>query len=505
MLFAGLDIGTTGCKICIFDGTGGTVSAGFSEYGVICDEPAKAEQDVNLVWSCVEDVLKEAVTNCQTIVEELIALSVSVQGDAVIPVDRDFNPLHNALLGMDYRPVKEAKELENKFGAEELFRRTGMRPHPINSLCKIVWLKNKLPEIYRNAWKIVTYEDFVIGRLCGETVIDYTMATRTMAYNLETDSWDEEILDAAGIDRNKLSKVVSSGKVVGQMKTKLAERLGLPSKIKIISGGHDQTCSALGAGVIRDGTALISTGTAEVLSTSLEKPLLSNKMFKGYYPCYRYVLWERFFTFALNHIGGLLFRWFRDNFGEVDVQEANNLGIDSYEYILRRIPEGPSRVMFLPHLNGSGTPTSDVHSKGALIGITMETDRYDIVRSILESLTYELRINLDTWKDAGIYIKEVGAVGGGAKSEKWLQIKADILGKPIQSFSIVESAALGAAILSATGIGYYKSFREAVDKMVHKDRLFEPRSEYRNQYDTLYNIYKEIYPSLKKINGWLSL
>ena len=501
MKLIGLDVGTTGCKAIVFDADGQILGQGFREYGVVCDAPGKAEQDAEQVWSLTRDALRMAIQ--QAGVQDIRALSVSVQGDAIIPVDRDFQALHPAILGMDYRSAPQSDNCATLCGAFALFQQTGMRPHPMNSLTKVLLLRELAPEVFRRTWKMVTYADFILGKLGGEAAIDYAMASRTMAFELATHRWSRTIHQALGLDENMWSRAVPSGEPMGTLRRAVAEDLGLSADLLLVAGGHDQTCASLGAGAARPGKAVISTGTAEVLSTVFDRPVLSAAMFDSFYPCYLHVIPGMFFTFSLNHIGGIALRWWRDNFARPEAQEADRQGIDAYALIDRQLPEGMSPVMFLPHLNGSGTPKCDLRSKGAIVGLTLGTTRADIAKAALEGLTFELLMNLETMATCGIPVRELVAVGGGAKSAPWLQLKADILNRPLRTLRCGEAACLGAAMLAGVAAGVYPSLEAATAQCVHYESEFHPRAERVSAYAERYTEYQQLYPALRDINAQL--
>jgi xylulokinase len=498
MHLIGLDVGTTGCKAIVFDPLGQIKGYGYREYGLVCDSPAMAEQDAEQVWGLAREVLREAVA--QSGAQHIKALSVSVQGDAVIPVDQEFRPLHRAVLGMDYRSQPQARECEERCGAFELFQRTGMRSHPMNSVTKILLLRDLAPAIFRRAWKFVTYADFILGKLGADPVIDHTMASRTMAFDLSTRQWSGEILAKLELDGGRLSRPVASGTVVGTVRTQLATELGLPASLLLVAGGHDQTCAALGAGVVSEGLGVASTGTAEVLSTACSSPALTRQMFDSFYPCYLHAKEGMFFTFALNHIGGVLLRWYRDNFGNAEVEAARTQGCDPYQLIDARMPAGPSPLMVVPHLNGSGTPWCDLQAKGAILGLTTASTRHDVAKAILEGLTFELLINLQTLRQCGVRMDELVAAGGGARSKLWLQLKADILGRPIRTLRCREAACLGAALLAGTAAGVYRSLDEAVQQTVVYDREYVPEPALAARYRERFATYEKLYPMLRPVN-----
>ena len=501
MFILGLDVGTTGTKAVVFDLDGNIKGYGFHEYDVICEKPGYAEQDPQRVWELTRQVIKQAVH--ESGVKNIKALSLSVQGDAVIPVDKEITPLHNTLLGMDYRSVKQGEECSRLIGERELFNLTGMRPHPLNSLTKILWFKEYKPDIFNKTFKFMTYADYILSKLGAEPIIDYTMASRTMAFELASKNWSRNILGKVGVDQELLSKAVPSGEVVGEINPDLAEELGIVKGMLLVTGGHDQTCAALGAGVVEENIAIDSHGTAEVLSTAFNKPMLNDSMYNGFYPCYCHTKKDMYFTFSLNHIGGILLKWYRDNLGYVEVKEAEAAGIGAYQLMETKAPGGPSSVLVLPHFNGSGTPWCDLESKGAILGLTMATTRHDIVKGILDSLTYELRINIETMRRAGINISELRSVGGAAKSPFWMQIKADITGCKVATLKVREAACLGAALLAGKAAGGYVNLDEAIRQTVALKDVYHPDKRAQTLYNEKYDVYTEIYDTLKNINSRL--
>lgn len=496
MLLLGIDVGTTGAKATVFDQDGDQKGYAFQEYGIIYPQKGYAEQDAEQVWNITKDVIKKSIAGLGA---SISALSLSVQGDAIIPINRNREALSNTQLGMDYRGTKETEFCDITLGGRTLFEQTGMRPHPMNSLIKILWTKNNQPELYEKTYKFVTYADFILGKLgSDDIVIDYTMASRTMAFDIQKLQWSYDVLNKLSIDISKLAKPVPSGATVGKIKKALAEELNMNPEALLISGGHDQTCAALGAGIVKDNMALDSHGTAEVISTAFSSPQLNNIMFNSYYPCYIHTVPNMYFTFSLNHTGGILLKWFIENFCSEDILIAKQNGEQIYNYMINHMPEGPSPVMVLPHFNGSGTPTCDLNSKGAFLGITMSTSRYDLAKAIIESLSYEVRLNLETMKMIGINIEQLRSVGGGARSPIGLQNKADILGIPVSSLKIREAACLGASMLAGTAIGAYSSLGEA-SSIVQLSQTYYPNEQLHERYNNKYCTYSQLYDTLKDI------
>jgi xylulokinase len=302
-----------------------------------------------------------------------------------------------------------------------------------------------------------------------------------------------------GADASQLSRPVPSGAVVGALSPALCAELGISRGAKLVAGGHDQSCAALGAGIIRENVALDSHGTAEAVSTAFKEPRTDDVMFDSYYPCYRHTVKGMYLTFGLNHTAGILMKWYHDTLGLAEVQEAQRLGERPFEQIAKTAVAGPSPLLVLPHFNGSGTPTCDVDSKGAILGLTMSTTRHDISKGFMDATAFELRNNLETLARAGIPIRDLLCVGGGARSPIDLQLKADVTGLPVSTLKIREAACLGASILAGMGAGAFSDVQEAAG-CVKIDRTYEPDEKMHARYNEKYSIYKELYDTLKDIN-----
>jgi xylulokinase len=266
----------------------------------------------------------------------------------------------------------------------------------------------------------------------------------------------------------------------------------------LAAGGHDQACAALGAGVIRPGLAMVSTGTAEVVEVALESPALDNRLADGGISVYRHVVPGLHLTMTLNHSGGLLLRWFRDTLGRWQVEQGAITAQDAYDLLLADAPAGPTGLLLLPHFAGSGTPTLDTQSKGALLGLTFGTTQGEIAKAILEGLTFELRTNLDLLAASGAPVAELRAVGGGARSPLWLQLKADICNIPLAVPQVTEAACLGAAVLGGVAAGVYSSFDEAVQSAVRIRARVEPQAAQSAAYAPRFALYQQMYPLLKE-------
>jgi len=497
MRLIGLDIGTTGCKAAVFDVQGNLVSRASREYAVDMPHPGWAEQDSERVWQLAQDALRQAIAAAGS--GEVVALGMSVQGEAVMPVDVKGWALRPAILGMDTRTGEQNAWLRQRFGADHLFARTGMVVHTVNTLPKLLWLKQHEPDLWSTAARFLLYEDFLIQKMTGRPVISRCLASRTQLYDIPDDRWSPEILAALELDPGRLASVAPSGVAAGPMRPELAESLGLSKPPLVVTGGHDQACAALGSGLIRPGLAMDSTGTAEVVEVALASPVLNETLCRGNVSVYVHTAPGLYLAMTLNHSGGISLRWFRDTFCQEEVRQAQASGQDAYDLILSGASPDPSPLFLMPHLAGSGTPWFDTSSRGAVLGMTLATSKADLAKALLDGLTYELRINLDLLREGGVPIDEVRAVGGGARSALWLQLKADILGLPIVVPAVTESACWGAALLAGVGAGLYADAAGAAGAMLRLERRFEPNARRGARYEERYQLYREVYPAVKGI------
>lgn len=407
--------------------------------------------------------------------------------------------LNNSIIYLDERGRKEAKYIENKMGMEKVYTITGVFIHPMYALSKIMWLKKHKTKIFKDTWQFMPYSGFVLYKLGAEPHVDYSLASSTMAFDLINKRWSDEILTCAGIDQEKLPPVVPSGKIVGEISTAAAREIGLPEGTVLVAGGHDQPCAALGAGTIKNNIAVDGMGTVECITPVLEKPVISTTMAEHNLVCVPHVIKDMYVTYAYNFSGGSILKWFRDNFAYEEKLLAGRQGLDVYELLIDTATKTPTKLYLLPHFAGSGTPYLDGGSKGVLIGLDLDTTKADIIKAILEGLTYEMMLNLQCLTEAGIYIDELRAVGGGAKSEGWLQLKADMMGKRIVSLNVTEAGTLGAAILAGTAAGVYRSIGDAVESIVEIKDIYYPDLKVNDIYKEKYGVYKNIYPAMKKI------
>ncbi len=442
MYLMGLDIGTTGCKASLFNTSGELIASASREYSVDIPHPDWAEQDALHVWQLARESMREAYQKTGA-KDKVLSIGLCCQGEAVVPVDKNWQPLRPVIVGMDTRTDAQNEWLKEKFGETFLFQHTGMPVHTVNTLPKLLWIKQNEPEVWQKAYKFLLYEDFMIAHLTGIPAISRCMAARTQMYDIHQNTWSPQILAALELSPERLSPIHLSGSPIGNMHPELVRELGLPDSPIIATGGHDQACGALGVGLIHPWLCMDSTGTAEVVEVALPTPSLTPELEKTDISVYTHVVPDMYLAMTLNHGGGMSVRWFRDQFCQQEIAEAKRLGVDPYDLIFMNASSKPTSLFLMPHFSGSGTPKFDTRSKAVLAGITFSTTREEIAQAVLEGVTFELRHNIEVLKSSKIRIEEMRALGGGARSKFWLQLKADITGIPVLVPKITEAASCG--------------------------------------------------------------
>jgi len=333
----------------------------------------------------------------------------------------------------------------------------------------------------------------------GITVTDYSLAGRVMALDIKTKKWSAKILDTAGIDVNKLPTPVPSGKLVGEILPKIAAELGFKTGVKLVTGSIDQSAAVLGSGIVKAGVAVDSIGTAECITPVFKSLKLSKSMFESNYCCTAHSEPDLYVTFAYNFTGGSILKWYRDYIADFEKGVAKAKKKDVYDIITGNLPKEPTGLMVLPHFTVTGTPLFDNNSKGAILGLTLTTGKKEIVKALMEGVTYEMMLNINCLKKSGLNINEVRVMGGGAKSPFWLQLKADMYGVKTVSLNVTEAGCLGGAIRAGTAIGIYKDLKEATAKTVKIKKEYHPNTKRNKIYREKFEMYNKLYPALKDV------
>ncbi|MBO6113202.1 MAG: carbohydrate kinase [Lachnospiraceae bacterium] len=502
MKIAGLDIGTTGCKLTVFDENGQELGTSYRDYPVKRNASGH-EIDV----AALMDGVYAVITDMAKKFPDIAGIGVTSFGETFVMTDEDGNILSPAMLYTDPRGGEECRELADKLGAGYIAKITGVTPHEMYGLPKILWRKTHDPEVYEKTRHIFQMEDYVVFSLTGNAQIDYSLATRSMAFDINKLCWSDEILKAAGVDKELFSKPVPSGTDAGEITLKAAERTGLSKKTHIVSISQDQVAACVGAGAFEGDTAVDGAGTVQCLTPVFDEMPDVKKMMPGKYVIVPHVIPGKYVTYAFSYTGGALMQWCTSNLAKMEKKlgAEEELSVNEYlerEYAANRRklgldPDGPSGMLTLPHFAGAATPYMDTGSKGAIIGLTASSTVSDIYRSCMEGVTYEMYLNYRNVTEAGARIKLIHATGGGARSKVFMQMKADMLGLPVTALKTVDAGTVGSAMLTGVAIGVFKDLKEGALKMIEKTTTYEPRPIYHEKYSEVFKRYERVYDAVR--------
>lgn len=491
--YMGIDIGTSGCKAVVFDEYGNQISKAYREYNIISENPGWAELNADEVISRCFEVIREAASLVTS--GTIRGMGISSQGEAFTLLDRDGKTLCNALVSSDSRANELIRPWVDKFGEERLYNITGHTPYPMFSLFKLLWVRKNLPEIWERAHRIMCFEDLLQYRLgIPNPSMGWPLAGRTMLFDVIRHEWNGEILDKSGIRKEMMSIPLQSGSPAGTVERSIALSLNLPENTFVVTGGHDQPCSGLGAGAIMPGVAVYSSGTVECITPAFSKPVMSVNLRKNNLCTYDHAAPGMYATVAFSLTGGNILKWFRDEFGSEEKHVSEESGRDAYELLIEKMPDEPSRLIVLPYFTPSGTPYFDVSVKGAILGFDLTVKREELIRALLEGVAFEIRLNLEILEQSGCPVSELRIMGGGARSLKHVHLKADVIGMPITVLDVTEAGCMGVAMLARS---YYT--KDPVEKIAGEwikpvARIEPSRSDHYNQ---KFQQYKKLYPMLK--------
>ena len=494
MSLLGIDVGTIGCKAVAFSEEGRELSASYREYDIESPEPGWAVLDSARVWERVRQVIREAAGEAESAHGDPVrALAVCSMGEAMVPVTRDRQILGPSIMNFDSRGSEYVRSLTAFQNDKWLYRINGNTLANNYGLTKLLWIRDNQPELYEKADKFVNWGSFVTYMLGAEPVIDHSLANRSLLFDLDSADWSEELLSKSGLDREKLPKTEPSGKRIGTVSSAIASELGLSPETAIVTGAHDQVSNALGAGVIQEGQAMYGMGTFTCIVPVFEQRRPPGGMIKYGFNTEHHSV-PGLFSLFIYHPGGVLVKWFRDTYAAAEHRQAKTEGRDIYPDLFAEVPDKPSRLMVFPAFSTLGPPDFVDDACGVIAGLYLDTTRGEILRGIIEGVTYLLYESVQHLPEVNIDVSSFIPVGGGSKSDVWIQIAADIFGVPFTRPEITEAGSLGAAILAGVGTGAFSSHEEAVSKMVRIDANFEPDMKKHGIYRELFQRYTKLWP-----------
>jgi xylulokinase len=493
MNLLGIDVGTTGCKVALFSLQGEMLASAYREYDAQNPQPGWAQLDAVAIWEDVKDAIRSVTAASPG--TEIRALSVSSLGEALVPVSEGRQILGPSLLNFDIRGDEFLAELAAILPDERLYAINGNTLGNHYSLTKLKWLQAHQSELYARTYKFLHWSAFIAFMLGADPVVDYSLANRTLLFDIQKGDWSEALLEDVGLNRSKLPATAPSGMVVGTVPVHIATDLGLPPGVRIVSGAHDQCANAVGCGVVDSGSAVYGMGTYHCITPVFTTQPNPQVMIERGLNTEHHAIPGRYVCFIYNQ-GGSLVKWFRDTFAASEHRQAEAEGRLIYPELFAEIPAGTSSVMVLPHFSPTGPPDFIDDSSGLVVGLRLETSRGEVLKGIIEGAAFYLKEVVDSLPVTGIQTEEYRAVGGGSQSDAWVQTCADIYGQPFTRPVITEAGALGAAIIAGVGSGLFENYAQGVAAMVKLERTFEPDLPMHKRYQDRYPYYQRLWPMM---------
>ena len=491
----GIDIGTSACKVAVFNREGAVIAAANGDYPVYYPQEGWVEQNPEEWWIAVCDATRKIFDGGQVKPEEIAGVGIDGQSWSAIAIDKDGKVLTNNPIWMDTRAQSICDRLNEQIGADAIFQVAGNSLQPAYSTAKVLWYKENLPEIYDKIYKILQSNSYIAYCLTGAITHDLSQGYGMHCFDMRTCTWDYEMCDKLGIPRSFLPELVPSDKVVGTVHEKAAGESGLLEGTPVVAGGLDAACGTLGAGVIHPGETQEQGGQAGGMSICIDEYKADPRLILS-----PHVVPGQWILQGGTVGGGGVMRWFEREFADYERSMKESTGKSSLvqlNEIAQEVPAGSEGVVFLPYMSGERSPIWNPYAKGVFYGLDYSKTKGHMVRACMEGVAYSLRHNLEIAEEAGADAEVLRAMGGSANSLLWTQIKSDVTGKPIVVPSSDTATTLGAVILAGIGVGFYESYEEAVKLTVKETRRHEPNPENKAVYDKNYETYLALYESLK--------
>jgi xylulokinase len=495
----GIDIGTSGTKVIAIDESGKLVATASAEYELLTPKPLWAEQRPNDWWEAVAYCCRKITAEIGN--DDIAGIGLSGQMHGLVMLDANGQPLRDAILWSDQRTQSQCDWITQTVGLETLVAETANPVLTGFTAPKIIWVRDNEPEVLAKARMHLLPKDYIRFKLTGEFATEVSDASGTSLLNVPNRNWSKVVCDKIGVPLEHLPKVYESFEVSGHISAAGAAATGLKVGTPVVGGGGDQAAGAVGNGIVQSGIISVASGTSGVVFASADTPSVDPAL-RLHTFCHA-VPGKWHVMGVMLSAGGSL-RWYRDTLALSEKAVATHMQTDPYDLITREaatVGAGSEGLLFLPYLTGERTPHPDPTARGAFVGLTVRHTKAHMARAVLEGVSFGLRDSLEIIKSMGISIGNVRASGGGAKSEIWRQIQADVFGLSLSTIAIDEGPALGVALLAGVGTGIYSSVEEACSAVVKTGAGARVNEENAAIYNRYYEIYKGLYPALKDSFG----
>lgn len=492
----GIDVGTTGAKTLLVDEQGRVAAGAFDEYPLLAPRPGWAEQEPEEWYRATVSGIRKVVAQAGIRPDQVAAISFSGQMHGSVFLDRQGRVIRRPLLWCDVRTADEVQAINEAVGRDRMIAIAGSPAMEGFTAPKVLWLRRHEPDHFDRVATVLLPKDYVRFRLTGERATEVSDAAGSAMFDVERGAWADEVLDVVGLRPEQLPPVLRSVEVAGRLTAEAARETGLPAGTPVVAGGADNACGAVGAGVVRPGRAHVSIGSSGVIVSFAPTP---SRDPGGRVHTFNHAVPGAWYVMGVMLAAGLSLRWVRDHLGQAERAVAELTGMDAYDLLTREAaasPPGARGLWFLPYLNGERTPHADPHARGVWFGLSTAHARADLIRSVLEGVAFGLRDSLEVFKEMGVQVSQLRAIGGGGKSPLWRQILADVLQVPIARLNVDEGPAYGAALLAGAGVGIWADVAEAADAAVRPVETVEP-GEAASAYAPRYAVFRALYAALR--------
>lgn len=495
-LLLGIDVGTTAAKVALVGLNGHVEAVHQAGYRTHYLKPGWVEQHPEHWWDAVCTAVRAVLDRTPGARERVAGLAVSSQAPALIALDQQGQVLRPALIWMDRRAEAEAQQLSDSLGFDRICQITGNRPDPYFLAAKALWFRNHEPHLLAQTHRFVQVNGYITYRLTGLYAVDPTHAALMQLWHRDGGEWSAEMCEACGIDLAQLPACCPAHQVLGEVTPLAAQATGLRPGTPVMVGMIDAVAAALEAGVTGTGTAAEMTGTSTVLmipnTAGLTEPSLI---------AIPHVVPHTHLLVGAIVASGASLNWYCEQFGLIEQQASALLDADVFDLLTQqaaKIPPGSDGVVFLPYMMGERSPLWHTHARGVLFGLSLGTSRGAIIRAILEGTVFALLHNIQTAQEAGVTVRELRSVGGGTRSALWNQIKADILGVPIELPEAPIGAPFGDAMLVGMGLGLFPDILDTLKRIVQIKTVYHPDPEHHALYQPIYRLFRNLYAHLRE-------
>ncbi len=495
----GIDLGTSGTKTVLFDQLGTVVASATVEYPMYQPQNGWAEQDPADWWNAAVSTISTVLQRSGVDPSQVVSLGISGQMHGLVMLDEQGQVLRPSIIWCDQRTQAECDEITRRVGAERLIEITANPALTGFTASKILWVRNHQPEIYARCRHILLPKDYVRYMLTGDYATEVSDASGMQLLDVPNRCWSAEVLEKLEIDPALLAKVYESCEVTGHVSAQAAALTGLSENTLVVGGAGDNAAAAVGTGVVEDGRAFTTIGTSGVVFAHTDHLSIDPQGRVHTFCCAVPGAWH---VMGVTQAAGLSLKWFRDQFCAAEKTAAASMDIDAYDLLNKEAaqsPIGANKLLYAPYLMGERTPHLDADCRGMFFGLSGMHQRRDLLRAVMEGVTYSLKDCLNVLSGMGVKPAQMLACGGGGKSPLWRQMLADVFDCPVATTVSTEGPALGVAILAGVGAGLYPSVQEACRQMIHVNPAQQPIAEHVPAYARVYALYQKLYTANKAL------